>query len=581
MIKKNKNAIVIVVAFFAMFGYLHFANIGIPPESTYLEFVSKMEAGEISEVTIALNKATFEYKDKEGNTFTTDNPKVDNFKETLLNNNVKVEEVSPSNINLFALISSVIQISIFIYIAKSLMKTVGGKELTSMEGSSKKIPDVSFDEVAGIDEIKDDMLLLSSFLKNPSAYEEMGATLPKGVVLYGPPGTGKTLVAKAIANEAGVPFLSVSGSDFVEMYVGLGAKRVRELFKKAKKEAPCIVFIDEIDAVGTKRGSGTGSNSEKDQTINALLNELDGFGGNEGVLVITATNRISDLDSALIRPGRFDKHIAVNLPDLKGRKDIIAVHSKNKKFAEDVNLDDLAKITIGFSGAYLESLLNESAIIATSKEHTVITNEDIDDAYYKIATKGHKKKNSERNDSETELTAWHEAGHALATKLLTDKDVPKVTIIPSTSGFGGATFITPTSKTLSSKKDLENEIKVFYAGRAAEELLYRDTSLISTGASQDIQQATSIIKNMVSKFGMDKGNNLLDILEINPSFDLVPIAREIAEEQYNTVKKLLQENEDALKAIAEALIKKETIGEKDLDSIISQFTTETTLKEIS
>lgn len=427
-------------------------------------------------------------------------------------------------------------------------------------------PKVTFDDVSGCDELKASVQNDIECLKNPTLLTEMGARMPKGIVLYGPPGTGKTLIAKAIAGSAGVNFLSASGSDFIEMYVGVGAQRIRKLYDTARKCAPCIVFIDEIDAIGGQRGMA--QNSERDQTINALLTELDGFGGKEGILTICATNRLDMLDSALIRPGRFDKQLAVPLPDKKGRYEILSKYAKNKKLAENVSIENLAEKTIGFSGAELEALLNESALIAISKKQKFITADDVEDAFFQVVMKGNKKKNN-KESADYKLIAYHEAGHALATKLLTDDDVPSVTIIGSTSGAGGVTFRSPKETAVQSKKYLRNLIKVMYAGRAAEAIFLNDDDEITTGASQDIKQATNLIKNYIGTYGMGE-NGMLALDQFKNADDItIEEASKMATTLYKETEALLRDNEELLNRIASRLIEKESIDGDELDSIIN------------
>lgn len=429
---------------------------------------------------------------------------------------------------------------------------------------TKKSIKITFDDVQGIDELKPDLYRLVDCLKNPDKYEKLGARMPKGVILYGPPGTGKTLTAKAIAGEAGVPFFSMCGSDFMEKYVGVGASRVRELYDKARKVAPSIVFIDEIDAIGGGRGES--NNSEKDQTINALLAELDGFKSASNVLTICATNRLDILDSALMRPGRFDLKLAVGLPDKKGRLAILKLHGKNKKFDETVKFEDLAKKTIGFSGAALENLLNESALIAAERNKDFIGMPEIEDAFFKVIMDGNKKKRKKK-DEDMYLTAYHEAGHTLATKLLTGDSVTTVTIIQSTSGAGGVTFTAPDENNLPSKKYLRNQIMVDYAGRAAEELYLGSPDDITTGASQDIKQATSIIRAYIGAYGMgNKG--LIDITQLTNQFDIVDEAAKLSTKLYKETLEFLRNNYDKLTALAEALIDKESLYEEEIDEIL-------------
>lgn len=436
------------------------------------------------------------------------------------------------------------------------------------DSTTVDIPSVKFSDVEGIDELMSDITRIVDCLKNPDKYNAIGARIPKGIILYGPPGTGKTLIAKAIAGEAGVPFFSMVGSDFVEKYVGVGASRVRDLYKKARKAAPCIVFIDEIDAVASQRGRD--DNSERDQTINALLAELDGFNGTENIITICATNRLDTLDSAFQRAGRFDLKLAVGLPDKKSRTRILKIHSKNKKLDESINLDTIANKTVGFSGADLEALMNESALIAVGKNKKKIDYSDVDDAFFKIVMQGNKKRREKITET-NRIVAWHEAGHTLATKMLTDDSVPSVTIIGSSSGAGGVTFRTPSDENvLHSKKYLEKLIMVMYAGRAAEEVYFGDTDCITTGASQDIKQASSIIHDYISFYGMGK-LGMLDLSQFQHDLsDVVEEASDIALRLYREVLQLLKDNYLTLKELAEALLEKETLDESEIDFIISE-----------
>lgn len=570
---KRKKQLIILFIFIIILGIIIGSNIANLRRNesiktiSYNDFIKKVENKEVDEVVINFSDDKFIFSDKKGQLYETDNPMDDNFKKYLLENdiNVSVIKVSPSAL-FFETFFVILRFGFIIFIFMYVLNKSGMKILDKKETLVVNVPKITFDNIAGNTEIKQDMEFLVKFLKNPKKYHEMGAKLPKGVVLYGPPGTGKTLTAKAIAGEAGVPFFSVSGSDFVEMYVGLGAKRVRELFEEARKNAPCIIFIDEIDAIGTHRGAH-GTNSEKDQTINALLSELDGFSPRESIIVIAATNRIEDLDPALIRPGRFDKHIAVNLPDYEDRLEILKIYAKDKKLSEDVNLEELAKLTIGFSGAGLEALMNEAAIIAVNKEADKIRKEDIDDAYFKMVVKGHKKENRKKTDEEErKLVAYHEAGHALCAKLLTDNSVPKVTIIPSTSGYGGVTFNIPNKMGLLTKKEILNNIKVLYAGRAAEYILREDNNEITTGAAQDIKQATNYIKRYFSEFGMSEKFGMLGI---NDEKLITEEAIKLSKKLYEETLTFLMKNKDKLEKIAEELIIKETLSEEDLDRIIN------------
>lgn len=531
-------------------------------EVSYNKFLEFVEKEEVQSVNINFKAEKFEFKDLEGQKYSTDNPKTEDFKEFLLLNNIDVEINNKQNYLLigFDLIRTFAMIALMVFFIKKV-----GAGLEKKDVLVSTVPTTNFASVAGHEESKEDMKFLVNFLKNPKRYNEMGAKLPKGVVLYGPPGTGKTLTAKAIAGEAGVPFFSVSGSDFIELYAGLGAKRVRDLYKDAKAKAPCIIFIDEIDAIGTHRG-GVDGHSEKDQTINALLAELDGFDTKEPIVTIIATNRVEDLDRALIRPGRFDRHIAINLPDNKDRLQILKVHSKNKKLNEDVNLENVAKLTMGFSGAALEALMNEATILAVNENKEDVSMEDINEAYYKIVMGGHKKKNRERDLKELETVAYHEAGHALAAKLLTDNDVPKVTIIPSTTGVGGATFNIPKKTGLLTKREVLNNIKVLYAGRAAEHILRKDDDEITTGASQDIKQATQYIEDYFANYGMSK----YGLLAIKDKKIYMNEAVELSKKLYEETLEFLTENEDKLINIATELMTKETLEEQELNALIKE-----------
>lgn len=528
------------------------------------EFVKMVQAGKVEEVYINFSAEQFKFKDKEGISYKAHNPKTENFKEFLLENNIKVKINKTSTY--LGMATNAFQSILFLGLVIMLVGKLGLSPLERKNSLVAITPDIKFKDIAGNEEAKEDMEFLVDFLKNPKSYYNIGAKLPKGVALYGPPGTGKTLTAKAIAGEAGVPFFSTTGSDFIEMYAGLGAKRVRDLYADAKEKAPCIVFIDEIDAIGTSRGRGINS-GERDQTINALLAELDGFKSLEPIITIIATNRIEDLDKALIRPGRFDKHIAINLPDKDDRLKILKVHSANKKLADDVELEEFANVTIGFSGAALESLMNESAILAVNSKADNITKKHIDEAYYKMIIGGHKKKSRSKDMEELELIAYHEAGHALIIKLLTDNSVPKVTIIPSTTGMGGATLSIPKRTNLMTKRDVVNNIKVLYGGRAAEFILSGNDDGITTGASQDIREATSYIKDYFASYGMSKE---FGMIEIEDSKTYLRESIDLSKRLYDETLELLQNNSDSLKRIAQALMEKETINEEELDKLIER-----------
>ena len=443
-----------------------------------------------------------------------------------------------------------------------------------------------FADVAGADEEKEELAEIVDFLKKPQKYLNLGARIPKGVLLVGPPGTGKTLLARAVAGEAGVPFFSMSGSDFVEMFVGVGASRVRDLFAQAKKNLPCVIFIDEIDAVGRQRGAGLGGgHDEREQTLNQLLVEMDGFGVNEGIIVIAATNRADILDHALTRPGRFDRKVVVGYPDSKGREEILKVHSKGKPLAADVNLKNIAKTTIGFTGADLESVLNESALLAARRNKTVINMAEIDDAIDRVIA-GIEKKSKVMTDEDKEITSYHEVGHALLAKLLKNCDeLHKVTIIPR--GYAlGITWTKPEdNKVHVSKAKLLDQITMTLGGRVAEEIVYGPDK-ISTGASSDLEKVTEVAKKMVSQWGMSEkmgamtygksqehvfmGRDFGTTRDFSEEFaaDLDREVKKIIDGRYEIAKQLLSENRDLLDAIAKELLEKETLDDDDVTEII-------------
>ncbi|HHU90328.1 MAG TPA: ATP-dependent zinc metalloprotease FtsH [Clostridiaceae bacterium] len=457
-----------------------------------------------------------------------------------------------------------------------------GKSKARMATEDSKLK-VRFSDVAGADEEKEELEEIVEFLKEPKKYVDLGARIPKGVLLVGPPGTGKTLLAKAVAGEAGTPFFSISGSDFVEMFVGVGASRVRDLFEQAKKNAPCIVFIDEIDAVGRHRGAGLGGgHDEREQTLNQLLVEMDGFGINEGVIVLAATNRPDILDPALMRPGRFDRQILVNYPDIRGREAILQVHSKNKPLSDDVDLKDIAKTTPGFTGADLENLLNEAALLAARKNLKAITMAEIKEANYKVMM-GPEKKSRVISDKEKKLTAYHEAGHALAVRIVsTTVKVDRVTIIPSGRAGGFTSFKPDEDRQYTTKAQLIEQIIVSLAGRAAEELMLGE---ISTGAASDLKHANSIARNMITKYGMsDELSNLVfgdendEVFlgksyahtrnyseEISAKIDIE--IKRIINDAYNKAKEILTENKQRLEDVTTALLDKERLEADEFEEI--------------
>ncbi|MHB7981307.1 cell division protein FtsH [Clostridium sporogenes] len=539
-------------------------------KASYNVFVKQMKNNEIKKIHIDFKDDNFVFINNKNNKYITDNPKTNDFKKELLQYNIEINEMHKQN-----LIQSLKEIIFILFgiLMISQIKSIYNKS----EIKNKKIDsdtsknEISFKDIAGLKQVKKDMHLLVEFLKDPQKFTHKGAKLPSGAILYGEPGTGKTLLAKALAGEANVPFFSINGSDFIEMFAGMGARRVRSLFEEARENAPCIIFIDEIDAIGRKRDVDL-DNSEYRQTLNALLAEMDGFNGSEGILVIAATNRIEDLDQALIRPGRFDKHISVSLPSTpEERLEIINIYSKNKCFNKEVDFTNLAKQTIGFSPAQIESLINEAVLISIQYNKDNIDTECIDKAMYKILLKGHAKEDEKRDKDDIRLVAWHEAGHALIGKL-TGMDIPKVTITPSTSGAGGVTMIVPKKMSLYSIQELKNKVKLAYGGRIGELLLLGDKNKVTTGASADIQQATEIIKQMIVEYGMDEKFGMLNLYQLDVDNNIIlDEASKLSKNIYDETYKLLKDNIDTLKSIAELLIEKETICEKDLDDIINQY----------
>lgn len=446
---------------------------------------------------------------------------------------------------------------------------------------------VTFKDVAGLQEEKEDLQEIVDFLKEPKKYLQVGARIPKGVLLVGPPGTGKTLLAKAVAGEAGVPFFSISGSDFVEMFVGVGASRVRDMFTEAKLHAPCIIFIDEIDAVARRRGAGVGGgHDEREQTLNQMLVEMDGFGYNEGIIVMAATNRVDILDPAILRPGRFDRKIGVGRPDVRGREEILAVHIKNKPLGEDVDLKEIARTSAGFTGADLENLMNEAAIYAAKAKRAYIMQEDIRRAFIKVGI-GEEKKSRIISEKEKKITAYHEAGHAILFHVLPDMGpIHTISVIPTGMGAAGYTMPLPgEDEMFNSKKKMLQNIIVDFGGRVAEELIFGD---VTTGASQDIKQATQMARAMVTQYGM---SDKVGLIHYGSDDDEVFIGRDLAhtkgyadqtaalidgevkniiDESYAKAKELLQEHMDVLHRCAQLLIEKEKIGREEFESLFGE-----------
>ena len=474
---------------------------------------------------------------------------------------------------LFSILPTIIMVALFIMIFKMQGMGEKGKVYDETERKTK----VKFDDVAGLEEEKGELIEIVDFLKRPEKYTKMGARVPKGVLLYGKPGTGKTLIAKAIAGEADVPFISMSGSEFIEMFAGLGASRVRKLFEKARKLAPCIVFIDEIDAIGSRRTSNSGAETENNQTLNQLLVEMDGFGSEETIIVLAATNRPEMLDKALLRPGRFDRQITIPTPDLKGRLEILKIHSKDKKLSDDVNLESIAEDTAGFTGAELENILNEAAIVATKSKHEEIENDDIEEAVKKV-TVGLEKRERVISDKDKRLSAYHEARHAVVSRYLpTQTNVKEVSIIPRGVAGGYTMYKSNEDKYYISKTEMQEKLIALLGGRAAEKLVLDD---ISTGASNDIEVATQIARDMVTKYGMSDILGPIDFQGKEP-YEMQMFGENIGDKigeevktlidtAYNDAITLLKEHRDKLDKIAETLLQKEKINEQEFNQIFEQ-----------
>ena len=503
-----------------------------------------------------------------------------------------IEEPTSPLLSLF--LTAVVPILIFFalgqYMNKKLTEQAGGKNALSfgMGKSSAKIyvpstQGIRFSDVAGEDEAKESLQEIVDYLHNPAKYTEAGASMPKGILLVGPPGTGKTMLAKAVAGEANVPFFSISGSEFVEMFVGMGASKVRDLFRQAKEKAPCIVFIDEIDAIGQKRNSGGyGGNDEREQTLNQLLTEMDGFEGNTGVIILAATNRPESLDPALTRPGRFDRRVPVELPDLAGREAILKVHAKKIKVAPDVDFRTVARMAAGASGAELANIVNEAALRAVRNERTVVTEADLEESI-EVVIAGYQKKNAVLSDQEKKVVAYHEIGHALvAARQSNSAPVQKITIIPRTSGALGYTMQVETGdKYLMTKEELENKIATYTGGRAAEELVFGQ---ITTGASNDIEQATKLARAMISRYGMSEEFDMVALETVSNQYlgsdaslacspdtqrEIDRRVVDLVKQQHEKARKLLEENRDKLDALAQFLYEKETITGDEFMKILT------------
>ena len=572
---------IVIIIFLTMFiglrEYLKFKNDEV--EISYNVFLSHIEQGLVEEVELS-PASIIKVKLKNKNIMITDNPRSENFKEELLLHDIKVVEKDEKVNQLIPLILFVSIIGFMIFYLNKNMSKQAEKEmgnLSKMDMSNEQSKNIKFSDVAGNEEAKESLMDLIDFIRNPDIYNKFGARLPRGVLLHGSPGTGKTLMARAMAGEADVPFYAVSGSDFVQVYAGLGAGRIRELFKNAKEAGKSVIFIDEIDSIGKKRQSGSNpsGSEEGDRTLNALLTEMSGFNDNDGIIVVAATNRLDILDEALLRPGRFDRQVEVSLPDINGRYGILKLHSKNKPISKDVDFKNIALETVYFSGAKLENLMNESAIIAVKEKSKEITMEHIDKAYYSILVGDEKKDRSAISQKDKKITAYHEAGHALVAKLKAkDNRVTRVSIIPSTKGMGGFSLNIPPDRMYQKKSDILVNIMIALGGRAAEEIIFGKDH-ITTGASSDLEKATEMTLSMVGIFGMDDEVGLMNYnvlsnknLEDNIVLDRTRI---ILDDLYKDTINLLKNYKIELESLANNLINKEVLSEEEINTILSNI----------
>lgn len=601
---KSRLSGIYFIVVVAMLVYLiyNFTNGFATSDYEYKDFITDLKAGQIEELTIKQNKEVPTGKlvirlksDETKSVYVTDVNKVIDDVEQIKSENkvtlkVHIPDVSRDSIFLTTILPMLL-LGVIVVVVLMMMNanaSGGGGKMANFGKSRARmvveIKNMDFSKVAGLDEEKEELEEIVDFLKEPKKYINLGARIPKGVLLEGPPGTGKTLLAKATAGEAGVPFFTISGSDFVEMFVGVGASRVRDLFAQAKKNAPCIVFIDEIDAVARRRGTGMGGgHDEREQTLNQMLVEMDGFGVNEGIIVMAATNRVDILDPAILRPGRFDRKVLVGRPDVKGREEILGIHAKNKPIGDDVDLEQIARITAGFTGADLENLLNEAAILAAKAEKAFITQTEINQAMIKVGI-GKEKKSKIISEKEKRITAYHESGHAILFHVLPDVGpVHTVSVIPTGAGAAGYTMPLPEKDEMFlTRGKMLQEIMVSLGGRIAEELILDD---ITTGASQDIKQATAAAKAMVTKYGFSEK---LGLINYDDDSEDVFIGRDLAhskgygeatasaideevrgivEDCYSKAKAIIEKHMEQLHASANLLLEKEKIGQQEFEAL--------------
>ncbi|HIF50938.1 MAG TPA: ATP-dependent zinc metalloprotease FtsH [Thiotrichaceae bacterium] len=592
-----KNLVLwVVIALVLMMVFNNFDNSAKSGEITYSKFISDVKTGRIA--SVGIEGASISGRLTDGSRFKTYSPETSNdfLIGTLLDNNIEIEGLEPKGNSFWAhaLISwfpILLLLGVWIYFMRQMQGGGGGRGAMTFGKSRARLLDedkikVTFNDVAGVEEAKDEVAELVEFLSDPGKFQKLGGKLPSGVLLVGSPGTGKTLLAKAIAGEAKVPFFTISGSDFVEMFVGVGASRVRDMFEQAKKHAPCIIFIDEIDAVGRHRGAGLGGgHDEREQTLNQLLVEMDGFEGNEGIIVIAATNRPDVLDPALLRPGRFDRQVVVPLPDIRGREQILKVHMRRVALGDNVKANIIARGTPGFSGADLANLVNEAALFAARSDKKFVNMEEFERAKDKIMM-GAERRSMVMSEEEKKLTAYHEAGHAIVGRLMPSHDpVYKVTIIPRGLALGVTMFLPEEDRLSYSKELLESQLSTLYGGRIAEELIFGKDQ-VTTGASNDIERATQLARNMVTKWGLSEKMGPLTYNEDDgevflgrsvtqhkgvsdeTAHTIDEEVRSIIDRNYRRSEELLKEHTDKLHLMADALLKYETIDSDQIDDIM-------------
>lgn len=590
--KKNKKSMLLVglsilfVIVIALVSIFWVKNTSKKDENTlaYTDLIKELSYGNIEKVEMTTGSTTVKVKLKDVEEEKTSIvPETESFMNLVQSKVAEGNELEliqkPKSIlaQIPSMIMSILPTAIMLALFIMIFKMQGLGEKGKVYDDTERKTKIKFDDVAGLDEEKEEMIEIVDFLKKPEKFKKMGARVPKGVLLYGKPGTGKTLIAKAIAGEADVPFISMSGSEFIEMFAGLGASRVRKLFEKARKLAPCIVFIDEIDAIGSRRTSNSGAETENNQTLNQLLVEMDGFSSEETIIVLAATNRPEMLDKALLRPGRFDRQITIPVPDLKGRLEILKIHARDKKISDDVNLESIAEDTAGFTGAELENILNEAAIVATKNKHEDIENLDIEEAVKKV-TVGLEKRGRVYSEKDKKLTAYHEAGHAVVSRYLpTQTNVKEISIIPRGVAGGYTMYKSDEDKYYISKTEMQEKLIALLGGRAAEKLVLND---ISTGASNDIEIATKIARDMVTKYGMSDNLGPIDFQGKEP-YEMQMFGENIGDKIGEEVKKLidiaysdalslLQQHRDKLDMIAQALLEKEKINEEDFQRFFEE-----------